>query len=61
MRRFVLAVVLALVVVSVSGQAWAVTSADLLKRVKQAEAGFKDFSSELAITEANKKNVAGMG
>ncbi len=61
MRRFVLAIVLALVIVLISAQAWAVTSADLLKRVKQAEAGFKDFSADLAITNASKKNVADMG
>jgi len=61
MRKFLLAGFLALMVVLVSAQAWAVSSADLLSRVKQGEAGFKDFSADLAIANASKKNVAEMG
>jgi len=61
MRKVILAGVLALIVVLVCGQAWAVSSGDLLKRVKQAERGFRDFSSDLGISDANKQNVAGMG
>jgi outer membrane lipoprotein-sorting protein len=60
MRRVVVPV-LVLAAVLACGQVWAVSSNDLLKRVKSAEAGFRDFSADLVITNASKKNVADMG
>ncbi|MCL5104682.1 MAG: hypothetical protein M1133_11305 [Armatimonadetes bacterium] len=40
---------------------WAVSASDILGRVKAAEAGVRDFRADMVITEANKKNVSGMG
>jgi len=39
----------------------AVTSSDILNRVKAAEAGVRDIRTEMVITSANKGNVADMG
>ncbi|MCE5313861.1 MAG: hypothetical protein ABFD49_09170 [Armatimonadota bacterium] len=39
----------------------AVTSSGILGKVKAAEAGLTDWKADMVITEANKKNVSGMG
>ena len=51
---------LALVVVSTSVYA-AVTAADILKRVKAAEASITDFKADFYITDSNKGAISGMG
>ncbi|MEN6356960.1 MAG: hypothetical protein ABFD83_07740 [Armatimonadota bacterium] len=39
----------------------AVTSSGILAKVKAAEKGLEDWKADMVITEANKKNVSGMG
>ena len=47
--------------VGVAGPAGAVTAADILSKVRSAEAGLQDFRAEMVIGEADKKAVSGMG
>jgi len=62
MRRVVVIAIIVAVMAMVSVQVnAAVTSASLLSKVKAAEANVKDFKADMVITEANKKNVQGMG
>lgn len=39
----------------------AVTPAELLAQVKKAEAGLRDFRTDMVITQANRKTISGMG
>lgn len=61
MKRFAILIVLALVCVIAACPAWAVTPAQILARVKAAEAPVKDVKAEMVITSANKSNVSEMG
>ena len=60
MRRSTLAIAV-LVLVFAANCAGAVTSSDILKRVKAAESRVKDIKADMVITEANKGNVSRMG
>ncbi|MCE5321951.1 hypothetical protein LLG46_01410 [bacterium] len=54
--------VIILVLMALAVQAGAaVTSSSILAKVKAAEKGLKDWKADMVITEANKKNVSGMG
>ncbi|MCX6344410.1 MAG: outer membrane lipoprotein-sorting protein [Armatimonadetes bacterium] len=61
MKKLSIGVAIALALGMLASSAWAVSSADILKKVKAAEASLKDFKADMVITEANKKNVSGMG
>lgn len=61
MKRIALKLVTLLVFTVAASSAMAVSSSDILKRVKAAEAGVTDFRADMVITEADKKNVSGMG
>ncbi len=61
MKRLGFFAMIVLCVAMVSNAAVAITSAQLLSKVKTAEAGLKDFKAEMAITSANKGNVSDMG
>lgn len=45
----------------VSSSAMAITSSNILSKVRAAEAKVSDFRAEMVITEANRKNVSNMG
>ena len=51
----------ALICALAANAAFAVSSSDILKRVKAAEAGARDLRAEMVITSANKGNVSDMG
>jgi outer membrane lipoprotein-sorting protein len=53
--------ILILALIACAAPSWAVSASDILNRVNAAEAGLKDFRADMVITEANKKNVSGMG
>lgn len=59
-RLSVVTITLLLVALAVQAGA-AVTSSGILAKVKTAEKGLKDWKADMVITEANKKNVSGMG
>ncbi len=61
MRQTACVVAVAVILLALAGAAGAVTASDILKKVKAAEGGLKDFRAEMVIEEANKKNVSGMG
>lgn len=61
MRRLSLLMLIVLAVALVSNAALAVTAADILSRVKAAEAGVCDMKAEMAIASADKGNVSDMG
>lgn len=63
MKRYalILAAIMLACIITASSASAAVTAAGILSKVKAAEAGFQDFKAELDITNANKKNVSGMG
>lgn len=61
MKRLALIISLALVCAVVAGPAFAVTSAQILAKVKAAEAPLKDMKAEMAIVSANKSNISDMG
>jgi outer membrane lipoprotein-sorting protein len=52
---------LALISALACSQALAVSSADILARVKAAEAGVRDMKAEMVIASADKSNVSDMG
>lgn len=54
-------IILALVCANISSPAWAITSAQVLAKVKTAEASLKDMKAEMAIVSANKGNISDMG
>ncbi len=54
-------VTLAFVCMAASGPAGAITSAQILARVKAAEASLKDMRAQMEIVSANKKNISEMG
>jgi outer membrane lipoprotein-sorting protein len=56
------AAIFVLVLAALAVQAGAaITSSGILAKVKEAEKGLKDWKADMVITEANKKNVSGMG
>jgi len=59
--RFTFVLIIAVLLVASLPSAGGVTSRDLLARVKSAEASLADMRAEMVITEADKKNVRGMG
>ncbi|MHB9038054.1 MAG: LolA family protein [Armatimonadota bacterium] len=59
MKRIVLLTV-TLAIIAVQAGA-GTTSSGILSRVRAAESGLKDWKADMVITEANKKNVSGMG
>lgn len=61
MKRLATLIVLALVCAAISSSVLAVTPADILARVKAAEAPVNDVKAEMVITSANKSNVSEMG
>lgn len=61
MKRLALIIALALICAIISCPAWAVTSAQILAKVKAAEAPLKDMKAEMAIVSANKGNISDMG
>ena len=61
MKRIALLLILVLGCALISSSAMAVTSSDILSRVKTAEAGVKDMKAEMVITSADKGNVSDMG
>lgn len=61
MRKLALLMILLLGCALMASSAMAVTSADILARVKAAEAGVIDMKAEMVITSADKGNVSDMG
>lgn len=61
MKRIALFIALVFAASLAAGPAGAITSADILKKVKAAEASVKDVKAEMAIVSANKGNIADMG
>ncbi|MCE5199831.1 MAG: hypothetical protein ABFD54_07435 [Armatimonadota bacterium] len=62
MRRALLIAVALLVLIAAAVPVFAkVTSSGILSRVKTVESSVKDLRADMVITEANKKNVSGMG
>jgi outer membrane lipoprotein-sorting protein len=57
-KTALLTVIMAIIAVQACA---AVTSSGILSKVKTAEAGVKDWKADMVITQANKKNVSGMG
>ncbi|MDH7602432.1 MAG: hypothetical protein QHI38_09845, partial [Armatimonadota bacterium] len=60
-RKFLAALAATIAILSLSVASEAITANDILKKIKAAEASFRDFRAELVIEEANKSAVAGMG
>ncbi len=61
MRRTLYSAIALLLIIVLAAAAGAVTSSDILNKVKAAEAGLKDYRAEMVIDEANKNNVSRMG
>lgn len=61
MKRLALTITLALICVILACPVWAITPAQILARIKAAEAPLKDVKAEMAITSANKGNISDMG
>ena len=61
MEKITRTCILALICAVLTCPAWAVTSAEILAKVKAAEAPLKDMKAEMAITSANKGNISDMG
>lgn len=61
MKRFALLLALVFACMVLSSYAGAVTSGDILKRVKAAEASVKDFKADLIMSNTSKKDISQMG
>lgn len=61
MKRIAVTILAAAAAMTAAPSAWAVTSAEILGRVKAAEAQLTDFKADMFITEGHKKTVSGMG
>ena len=61
MKRFVLIVTLVFACMVLGSYAGAVTSNDILSKVKSAEANVKDFKADLVMSSTSKKDVSQMG
>lgn len=61
MRQIVKLTIAGFILAVLSAPAMAISASDILGRVKAAEAGLTDYKADMFITEANKKNVSGMG
>lgn len=61
MKKTILRVFTAISLAAMASSAWALSSNDILNKVKSAESGLKDLRANMVITEADKKNVNGLG
>ncbi|MCX8052714.1 MAG: hypothetical protein N3B12_02815, partial [Armatimonadetes bacterium] len=61
MKRTYITLITGFICLAASLQTEAITANDILKKVRAAEAGLRDFRAEMVIEDANKRAVSGMG